>query len=43
MFSKAPYGKQGTRSAYCKCKAMVGDTVAAEAEIKFMLLDDEKL
>jgi UDP-3-O-[3-hydroxymyristoyl] N-acetylglucosamine deacetylase/3-hydroxyacyl-[acyl-carrier-protein] dehydratase len=31
------------RTAHCKCQAMVGDAVAAEAEIKFMLLDDEKL
>lgn len=31
------------RTAHCRCKAMVGDIVAAEAEIKFMLVDDEKL
>jgi UDP-3-O-[3-hydroxymyristoyl] N-acetylglucosamine deacetylase/3-hydroxyacyl-[acyl-carrier-protein] dehydratase len=31
------------RTAHCKCQAMVGDAVVAEAEIKFMLLDDEKL
>jgi UDP-3-O-[3-hydroxymyristoyl] N-acetylglucosamine deacetylase / 3-hydroxyacyl-[acyl-carrier-protein] dehydratase len=30
------------RTAHCKCQAMVGETVAAEAEIKFMLLDDER-
>lgn len=29
------------RSAMCKCKAMVGDEVAAEAMLKFMLVDDE--
>jgi len=29
------------RTAHCKCQAMVGDAVVAEAEIKFMLLDDE--
>lgn len=29
------------RSAMCKCKAMVGDEVAAEAVLKFMLVDDE--
>jgi len=29
------------RSAMCKCKAMVGDDVAAEAILKFMLVDDE--
>jgi len=31
------------RTAQCKCKAMVGDTLVAEAEIKFMLVDDEKI
>ncbi len=31
------------RTAHCRCQAMVGDIVAAEAEIKFMLVDDEKL
>jgi len=31
------------RTAQCQCKAMVGDTLVAEAQIKFMLLDDEKL
>jgi UDP-3-O-[3-hydroxymyristoyl] N-acetylglucosamine deacetylase/3-hydroxyacyl-[acyl-carrier-protein] dehydratase len=31
------------RTAHCRCKAMVGDSVAAEAEIKFMLIDDEKV
>lgn len=30
------------RTAHCRCQAIVGDTVAAEAEIKFMLLDDER-
>jgi UDP-3-O-[3-hydroxymyristoyl] N-acetylglucosamine deacetylase/3-hydroxyacyl-[acyl-carrier-protein] dehydratase len=30
------------RTAHCKCQAMVGDAVVAEAEIKFMLLDDEE-
>jgi UDP-3-O-[3-hydroxymyristoyl] N-acetylglucosamine deacetylase/3-hydroxyacyl-[acyl-carrier-protein] dehydratase len=30
------------RTAHCRCHAMVGDVVAAEAEIKFMLLDDER-
>jgi UDP-3-O-[3-hydroxymyristoyl] N-acetylglucosamine deacetylase/3-hydroxyacyl-[acyl-carrier-protein] dehydratase len=29
------------RSAMCKCKAMVGDEIAAEAILKFMLVDDE--
>ena len=31
------------RSAQCRCKAMVGDSVVAEAQIKFMLVDDEKV
>ncbi len=31
------------RTAQCRCKAMVGDAVAAEAQIKFMLLDEEKV
>lgn len=31
------------RTAHCKCKALVGDTLVAEAQIKFMLVDDEKL
>lgn len=31
------------RTAECRCKAMVGDVVAAEAQIRFMLVDDETL
>ena len=31
------------RMAKCKCKAMVGQSIVAEAQIKFMLVDDEKL
>jgi len=31
------------RMAQCRCKAMVGDAVAAEAEIKFMLVDEDKM
>ncbi len=31
------------RTAHCRCKAMVGDVVVAEAQIKFMLVDDEKV
>jgi beta-hydroxyacyl-ACP dehydratase FabZ len=31
------------RTAQCHCKALVGRHVAAEADIKFMLVDDEKL
>ncbi|MDD5457965.1 MAG: UDP-3-O-acyl-N-acetylglucosamine deacetylase [Phycisphaerae bacterium] len=35
--------RQRPRTAVCKCKAMVGDIIAAEAEISFMLVDDEKI
>jgi len=31
------------RTAQCRCKAMVGQAVAAEAQIRFMLTDDEKV
>jgi len=31
------------RTAHCKCRALVGEAVAAEAEIRFMLVDDEKV
>jgi len=31
------------RTAQCQCKAMVGDTVVAEAQIKFMLVDNERI
>jgi len=31
------------RTAQCQCKAMVGDVVVAEAQIKFMLVDDKKV
>ena len=31
------------RTAQCKCKAMVGDVVVAEAQTRFMLVDDEKI
>jgi UDP-3-O-[3-hydroxymyristoyl] N-acetylglucosamine deacetylase/3-hydroxyacyl-[acyl-carrier-protein] dehydratase len=31
------------RTAQCRCRAMVGDAVAAEAQIKFMLVDEEKV
>lgn len=30
-----------SRAAKCNCKAMVGDEIAAEAQLKFMLVDDE--
>jgi len=32
----------GARAAQCHCKAMVADALAAEAQIKFMLVDDGK-
>jgi UDP-3-O-[3-hydroxymyristoyl] N-acetylglucosamine deacetylase/3-hydroxyacyl-[acyl-carrier-protein] dehydratase len=32
-----------TRTGHCKCVARVGDDVAAEAEIKFMLVDSEPI
>lgn len=31
------------RTAQCQCRAMVGGAVAAEAQIKFMLVDEEKV
>ncbi|MHC4312497.1 MAG: UDP-3-O-acyl-N-acetylglucosamine deacetylase [Planctomycetota bacterium] len=31
------------RTAQCRCRAMVGDSIAAEAQIKFMLVDEEKV
>lgn len=31
------------RTAHCRCKAMVGEQIVAEAQIKFMLVDDEKV
>ncbi|MHC4641267.1 MAG: 3-hydroxyacyl-ACP dehydratase FabZ, partial [Planctomycetota bacterium] len=31
------------RTAQCRCRAMVGDALAAEAQIKFMLVDEEKV
>ncbi len=31
------------RTAQCSCRALVGDTTVAEAQIKFMLIDDEKV
>ena len=32
-----------SRTAQCRCKAMVGDTVVAEARIRFMLVDEESI
>ena len=32
-----------TRTGHCKCKAFIGPDVAAEAEIKFMLVDAEPI
>ncbi|MCX5635722.1 MAG: hypothetical protein NTW55_07795 [Planctomycetota bacterium] len=31
------------RTAQCRCMAMVGEIVAAEADIMFMLVDDDKI
>lgn len=31
------------RTAQCRCKAMVGEAVVAECEIKFILVDNEKI
>jgi len=31
------------RTAHCQCRAMVGETTVAEAQIKFMLVDDERV
>jgi UDP-3-O-[3-hydroxymyristoyl] N-acetylglucosamine deacetylase/3-hydroxyacyl-[acyl-carrier-protein] dehydratase len=31
------------RTAQCRCKAMVGKTIVAEAQIKFMLVDEENV
>ena len=39
----AETGRLRKRTAQCRCKAMVGQTVVAEAQIKFMLVDDEKI
>ena len=33
--------KVRSRAAKCNCKALVGDEVVAEAQLKFMLVDDE--
>jgi len=35
--------KSRKRTAECRCHALVNETLAAEAEIKFMLVDDEKI
>ncbi len=32
-----------SRTGHCKCRAMVGENLAAEAEIKFMLVDAEPI
>jgi 3-hydroxymyristoyl/3-hydroxydecanoyl-(acyl carrier protein) dehydratase len=31
----------GKKTAQCRCKAMVGERLVAEAQIRFMLVDDE--
>ena len=35
--------KSHTRTAHCKCKATVNESVVAECELKFMLVDNDKL
>jgi UDP-3-O-[3-hydroxymyristoyl] N-acetylglucosamine deacetylase/3-hydroxyacyl-[acyl-carrier-protein] dehydratase len=35
--------KVRSRAAKCSCKAMVGDEIAVEAQLKFMLVDDEAI
>jgi UDP-3-O-[3-hydroxymyristoyl] N-acetylglucosamine deacetylase / 3-hydroxyacyl-[acyl-carrier-protein] dehydratase len=41
LILKAETVKLRRRTAQCRCEAMVGDTLVAEAEIRFMLVDDE--
>ena len=31
------------RTGHCRCRAMVGEDLAAEAEVKFMLVDAEPM
>ena len=31
-----------SRIAHMRCRAFIGDTLAAEAEVKFMLVDDDE-
>ena len=33
--------KVRSRAAKCNCTAMVGEDIVAEAQLKFMLVDDE--
>ena len=35
--------KVRSRAAKCNCVAMVGDDIVAEAQLKFMLVDDEEI
>lgn len=35
--------KSHTRTAHCKCRATVSEAVVAECELKFMLVDNDKL
>lgn len=39
----AETGRVRSKTAQCRCKALVGDAIVAEADIKFMLVDDEKI
>jgi UDP-3-O-[3-hydroxymyristoyl] N-acetylglucosamine deacetylase/3-hydroxyacyl-[acyl-carrier-protein] dehydratase len=35
--------REGRRTAQCRCRAIVQDNLCAEADVKFMLVDDEKI
>ena len=35
--------KMRKRTAQCRCRAMVGSSIVAEAQIRFMLVDDDKV
>jgi len=39
----AEAARVGKKTAQCRCKAMVGERVVAEAQIRFMLVDDQAL
>ena len=43
QYGKCEKGGEESGRVYQKGKTMVGDVVAAEAQIKFMLVDDEKI
>jgi len=41
LFIEAEALSARSRTGHCRCKATVNDELAAEAEIKFMLVDAE--